>query len=555
MALELVQYEKELREMAVIINDVFGIEMIIIDRWLYTLINTFDYGDNPVDVKFNSVVGSIIVSGKPQLIRNRTESEACSTCLDYNRCEMEGVIGVPINHEGICIGVVAVLVRKSNTFLFNKAQNIFELLTKFSDILVKSFEYDTVSDAVKEIKSLITEPFNEIDEPIVFLSKTNNILSVNNAFCEFFSLDRENIIEKELSETIKANRVSKGKQIRVGELFTGSSYMTAQVDAIKEYSLDVWALDRIVYFKKKTPNMFLDRPLAYRADEKMNRFWGPSVEMQYAKEMAMNAINNSLPVLIEGPSVSQNRELMKIVSRYGPEVDNIPAIIECSIEADELEHLLFGDQIENPGHLWPASSPAICLASIDRMSQYLQQKILDFVLKQRDNPKIIKKLRIFATSTRDLKDLVDRGLFLNDFLQILKQNYIVIPDIKNSYEDREYYLKRYLNDYCKIYKHQEFKMDEEFLNSFLQDNYLTKLQFIHEAAEFFVMNVEGNKLDLASWCLWKNHVNEKNTEEDDLGIVQLKVLLEAGFSKKKIAEKMGISRATLYRWLKHLEED
>lgn len=98
-------------------------------------------------------------------------------------------------------------------------------------------------------------------------------------------------------------------------------------------------------------------------------------------------------------------------------------------------------------------------------------------------------------------------------------------------------------------------MDEEFLNSFLQDNYLTKLQFIHEAAEFFVMNVEGNKLDLASWCLWKNHVNEKDTEEDDLGIVQLKVLLEAGFSKKKIAEKMGISRATLYRWLKHLEED
>ena len=188
MALELIQYEKELKEMAIIINDVFGIEMIIIDRWLYTLVNTFDYGDNPVDVKFNSVVGTIIVSGKPQLIRNRMESDACNTCLDYDRCEMEGVIGVPINHEGTCVGVIAVLVRRSNLYLFNKAQKIFELLTRFSDMLVKSFEYEKVTSAIKEIKLLITDPFNAIDEPVAFLNKDNSILAVNDAFCNFFSL-------------------------------------------------------------------------------------------------------------------------------------------------------------------------------------------------------------------------------------------------------------------------------------------------------------------------------------------------------------------------------
>ena len=68
-------------------------------------------------------------------------------------------------------------------------------------------------------------------------------------------------------------------------------------------------------------------------------------------------------------------------------------------------------------------------------------------------------------------------------------------------------------------------------------------------------NAKGNKLDLASWCLWENHIKEIDNEEDDLGIIQLKVLLDAGFSKKKIAEKMGISRATLYRWLKQLENE
>lgn len=553
MSLELVQYENELKQMVNTIHDVLGVEMIVVDRWLYTIINTFDYGDNPVDVKVNSVVGSIIVSGKPQLIRNRSESEACRICADYDRCEMEGVIGVPINYQGSCAGVIAVMVRKSNVSLFKDAQKIFDILTRFADIFVKSLEYDTANEAIQDIKRLITEPFDSIEEPVVFLGQDNVILKANQSFYDFFISRGQKIEGKIITEVLAQHRVKVGRDISVGELFVGNSSLTAQVDAIRTYTLDIWELEKIVYFKLKSPSVYLDRPRAYRAAEKMEKFWGPSIAMQFAKENAIQALNNPLPVLIQGPSISQNRELMKIISRYGPDVNNIPAIIECSMETEELYHLLFGDQIENPGHLWPSACPAICLASVDRMPLYIQKKMCDFVVQQRENPKVIHKLRIFATSNRNLTELVDRGLFLPEFLQILRQNYIIIPDIKDSFEDREYYLQMYLNEYAKIYYRDPITMDTDFLNAFLQDQYLTRLQYIHEAAEFFVMNCKEDQLNFACWCMWENRIIENEDTEDNLNLVQLKLLLDSGFSKKKIAEKMGISRATLYRWLKELE--
>ena len=482
MSIELVEYEKEIKNMAETVHDVFGIEMIVVDRWLHTIVNTFDYGDNPVDVKINSVVGNIIVTGEPQLIRNRMESEACLSCPDYDRCEMEGVIGVPIIYNDVCLGVIAVLVRRSNKKLFQKAQKVFSTLVKFSEMFVGFLESSKASQAVADIKNLLTAPFDAVEEPVVYLAKDNSVLFANDAFCTFFSADKVSVQKRLISEVVKDRRVGPGKEMHVGNLFVGDKNSTAQIDKIQEYSMDIWDLDRIIYFKLKSPVVYLDRPMAYQAEKKLETFWGPSVHMQHAKEQAINATSNPLPVLIHGPSNSQNRELMKIISRYGPDVDSAPAIIECSNVTDELKHLLFGDGVEHPGHLWPSPCSAICLASVDRMPQYLQLQLLDFVVKQRDRSDASGKLRIYATTIRDLDDLSNKGLFVRDFYQILRQNYIHIPAIDDSYEDREYYLKMYLDQYAATYKRSKMTVGVDFLSAFLQDKSLVTMQSIREFA-------------------------------------------------------------------------
>ena len=156
----------------------------------------------------------------------------------------------------------------------------------------------------------------------------------------------------------------------------------------------VYSVDRTVYFKILGPEQSHDRLKPFKADIKMDRFWGPSKAMTEARENALKALKNSLSVLIEGPSVSQNRELMRIISRYGNS-DSAPRIIECSSDHEELERLLFGDRNTIPGLLWPSPRESICLASIDHMPLYIQKEIVGVILTQRVDNSVIRKTFIY----------------------------------------------------------------------------------------------------------------------------------------------------------------
>ena len=550
--LELVQYEKEFNDLAHVIYDVFGIEMIVIDRYLYILVNTFDYRDDPIDVKLNSIIGSIIVSGKPQLIRNRKESSACLTCQDYERCTMEGVIGVPVIYQDKCLGARAVLVRKTNQHLFDEANKIFTILSKFSEIFVRSLEIEKARDAVKELSALTADLMNGIDDPVVFLNRDDAVISANNAFLEMFGFSMEECTDKDLHELIADKILNNDREMKAGAFFTGCDIRIVQIRSIREQRSDLWNVERVVYFKAVEAEPDHDDFKSFRAETRMERFWGPSKAMKEAKENTLKSLKNSLSVLIEGPSVSQNRELMRIISRYG-EVNNVPRIIECSTDHKELERLLFGDRNTIPGILWPSPRESICLASIDHMPLYIQKNIVDVILTQRADSSVIKKMKIFATSNRSLSELALRGLFLNDLLEIIKQNYIVIPDIRNSPEDREYYLRTYIEDYGQIYGKNRIYISADFISSFLCDSSLDSLQRINKAAEFFVLNCNDDLLDIRSWYRWQK--GNKKTDENNVSLEQIRMLIDAGFSKKKIAEKLGISRATLYRRLNELGED
>ncbi|MBR3227197.1 MAG: helix-turn-helix domain-containing protein [Erysipelotrichaceae bacterium] len=549
--IELVQYEKEFNDLAHVIYDVFGIEMIVIDRYLYIIVNTFDYRDDPIDVKLNSIIGSIIVSGKPRLIRNRQESSACLTCQDYERCTMEGVIGVPIIFQDNCLGAIAVLVRKANQHLFDEANKIFTILSKFSEIFVRSLEIEKARDAVKELSTLTTDLINGIDEPVVFLKRDDVVTSANNAFLDLFGFSMEECVDKGFQELIVNKMLNNDREMRAGAFFTGRDNRIVQIRSIREQTSDLWNVERIVYFKTVEAEPDHEDFKSFKAETRMERFWGPSKAMREAKENTLKSLKNSLSVLIEGPSVSQNRELMRIISRYG-EVKNVPQIIECSTDHKELERLLFGDRNTIPGILWPSPRESICLASIDHMPLYIQKSIVDVILTQRADNSVIKKMKIFATSNRSLSELTGRGLFLSDFLEFIKQNYIVIPDIKNSPEDREYYLRTYIEDYGQIYGKNRIDISPDFLSSFLCDSSLDSLQRINKAAEFFVLNCSGDLLDIKNWYRWQK--GNRKTDENNVSLEQIGILIDAGFSKKKIAEKLGISRATLYRRLNELEE-
>ena len=78
------------------------------------------------------------------------------------------------------------------------------------------------------------------------------------------------------------------------------------------------------------------------------------------------------------------------------------------------------------------------------------------------------------------------------------------------------------------------------------------VQEIRETAERIVIRAEGEELGLEELAAF---FPEESLRPQNRGIVedsiesQLRRLLGAGMTKEKIAEEMGVSRATLYRWI------
>ena len=64
MGMELLSYQDRLIQTARALKSMLQVDIIIVDKWLKQLVNTFPYQHPPIDVQTNSVVGRVIIAGK-----------------------------------------------------------------------------------------------------------------------------------------------------------------------------------------------------------------------------------------------------------------------------------------------------------------------------------------------------------------------------------------------------------------------------------------------------------------------------------------------------------
>ena len=60
MLLELTDYQEELRALSGAIKSLLDVDVIIVDRWLTQLVNTFHYSREPLDIRVNSIAPGVI---------------------------------------------------------------------------------------------------------------------------------------------------------------------------------------------------------------------------------------------------------------------------------------------------------------------------------------------------------------------------------------------------------------------------------------------------------------------------------------------------------------
>ncbi len=170
--------------------------------------------------------------------------------------------------------------------------------------------------------------------------------------------------------------------------------------------------------------------------------------------------NSSLPVLVSGDRGTGKTSVATVIHQYSSSSDKPFISLNCnSYRSGLLERKLFGYEkgsfegavFSQLGELEKAEGGILHLANIESLSLDMQSKIL-FLLEENKffrlggAEPINTFVRIIASTSENLEDLIRKGLFIDELYRKLKVLEIYIPSLKERKEDIPFIIDHYLMD-------------------------------------------------------------------------------------------------------------
>ncbi|OGS37009.1 MAG: hypothetical protein A2293_02200 [Elusimicrobia bacterium RIFOXYB2_FULL_49_7] len=176
---------------------------------------------------------------------------------------------------------------------------------------------------------------------------------------------------------------------------------------------------------------------------------GNSAIMQQLKEKALIAAHSSASILLQGETGTGKGLMAGFIHEHSPFQNGLFVKVDCAeLPESLLESELFGHEKgaftgaiqSRAGKLETAHGGTLFLDEIGNLSLDIQVKLLhflqDFTLTRLGSNQEIKiDTRIVAASNRDLKELVETGLFRADLFYRLDAVSLHLPPLRNRKED------------------------------------------------------------------------------------------------------------------------
>ncbi|MBQ3437747.1 MAG: sigma 54-interacting transcriptional regulator [Fusobacterium sp.] len=286
---------------------------------------------------------------------------------------------------------------------------------------------------------------------------------------------------------------------------------------------------------------------------------------KYAKRIAKSDSN----ILISGET-GTGKELYASAIHSESLRANFPfVILNCaSLDKEELEKELFGYEDENSkknkvGILQLIENGTLFLDEISELDYSTQNKLLKTlqnmtIRKVGSFREIPVNFRLISASNRDLQELVSEGKFRKDLYYKISVLPLKIPPLKNRRGDILVLMKDFLEELNVKYR-KDILLSEEVKEILLNYDWPGNIRELKNIIEFLFNTVEGNIIssdDIPEYIQVKRKIeNIKNLSEYTKEIEKkyikrvLKNFEDNLEGKKKAAESLGISLATLYNKL------
>ncbi|GAQ24962.1 sigma-54 interaction domain-containing protein [Tepidanaerobacter syntrophicus] len=581
--------EKELQEIAEAIMSVTGLDVTILDSSLKRIAGTGKYREKIGKYAAkNSVFEKCIKTGKEYVITEPRTCTECINCSDKKNCREEAEVCYPIeSDEGIAgvIGMIAFSPEQKEAFIKNRF-SYMNFVSRMSKLIASSIKEKILHQELQyksiELKTII----DSVDEGIIAIDDKRKILCINNWACDMLGLKAEDVVGKDIDEILPGNGVTKilntnneiknqeeiininGKNQRFllsAKPIIFNHKAAGVVASLKDFN----NLRRSIFKISESPESFT-----------FGKILGSSPAFTLVKEQARQIASQDVTVLLLGESGTGKELFARAIHHESSRRNEIFLPINCGAIPDSLiESELFGYEKgtftgANPkgkvGKFESANGGTVFLDEIGDLPLHMQVKILR-VLQEKEIYRVggitpIKvDVRIIAATNKDLQAMVQRGEFREDLFYRLNVVPIKIPPLRDRPEDILELAEVFFQRYSKIY-HKNLKgISKEAKKVLVSYSYPGNVRELENLIEYGVIFEKSDFLQ--GETLLKKISIENGTYTAETGGLKEMVARyerqiiqdlmhrygESTEAKQKIAEKLNISTATLYRKLKELD--
>jgi transcriptional regulator with PAS, ATPase and Fis domain len=563
-----VQYAK-------IMAEVVQVDVVIVDTDFFRIAGTGIF-----ESEINSYVGStafvfdyVMNHGEQMIIDEPGGHELCSKCPRQGNCNETYEISAPILMAGNAIGVIglACVTKEQKEHIQRRQSTYLEFLRQIADMIASKAMEQEEKERNRELNLILQEMVNRVDQSVLVLGEEDNIISANKAARKQLHLEEEEDLQKEtvkLRETGDSMNHQREYLLAIrGHKYTvlGSLYDMHQSDSASRMLLfsDISVLQNQLYeYSQKS-----------RAYSEEGIIGSSAITRDLTKNIKKIARSNTT-VLITGESGTGKEVVAKTIWKESDRADKPFVVINCaSIPDSTMECELFGyvagafqgaDPAGRMGEFELANQGVIFLDDIGDLPLHLQGKVLRVLQEHRitrvgSSQSIPINVRIIAASNRNLHEMMEKKVFREDLYYRLNVIPLHVAPLRERKEEIEEFVMYFIHKYCRLQEKKFKYMDPEVIKLLKRYDWPGNVRELQNVVEFMVSMmeedgmIERNNLNLDLWSITTGMEDQyvHTIQELEEKEIQKAIWIygDSTEGKRRIAQKLGIGMATLYRKL------
>jgi DNA-binding NtrC family response regulator len=292
---------------------------------------------------------------------------------------------------------------------------------------------------------------------------------------------------------------------------------------------------------------------------------GNSEAMQQVFREIESVAQSNASVIITGESGTGKELVARAIHSNSPRKFFPMVSVHCGALSESLlESELFGHEkgaftgaiYNRKGRFEMADSGTIFLDEIATISPKMQVELLRVLetksfVRVGGNKEITSDFRVICATNRDLKTMVEKGLFREDLFYRLNVVNINVPPLRDRIEDIPLLVEYFIRKYCTSMNRPTMTIEAAALKRLEEFPFPGNIRELENMIERAIVVGNGKKISLKDLPLGKTIVNTTFESLDDLEKNHIfQILAKYNWNISVSAKALKVDRVTLYNKIK-----